>query len=626
MRLGLVPAAAILSILLAAPAAPAKRPDHDSSVHASAARCGGSKVPVRVGRKTTCRPLAKVFPKPAAVDLRLAYLRQALKFDPAKAVRGKKRKRARTLQSGFGAAGRRAQKKLLRLLPKALRMVDRRRAGARASGLLPGPASASAGCGPGPAGPVGQTGGASIGALGDNGLYVDAPAGHGLRVRVTFYSCGGVTNFRLPECPTADGKVDGKGSGEFHATIEVRDGNRVVSRNSSLFEGKAEAHGQVGPDAKLKFIEVKHTEEALIIATGEHAPIALRGGVAREVKITMPGGSYDPASAAVRFIGPDRLPDTGARSFAATADAALRTYRAAEPRWSSFDRRPYCAEPVFSPESNTLKLKKGDKKQLGVFARAQDGGQAREARWTLLNQENASFSPSTAEAPAPTISYTVTEAPEDGFVKVTVRVTSTAGVGEKAWTQPTEPQEAPAGFNAQISGTAVYDEGELGEGNSIDAQWSGGLELKQSPNPFPPGTPGAPAGIYEIVGGSVDYSFSGSAFECGSVEGSGAIKLSEVLNAPGALVLYEGEPRTYQLVVPMPVTAKVPGTKEACEDPEDNGETFDWFVGIGVPVLVSAPLPGGPVGDEWQITGSGSGNNGPGTPDQTWQWNLIPIP
>lgn len=616
-------AALVATLCLVAPVAAAR---DLSSGHVSAASCAGSKVPVKLGKRKICTSLTKAIPKPKALDLRLAYLRSVLKFDPAKVVHGKKRKRARTLQSGFGAAGKRAQKKLLKLLPEALRLIDRKGAGARASRLAPGSAFASAGCAPGPAGPVGQTGGASIGSLGDNGGYVDAPVGGGLRVRVTFYSCGGVSSFRIPECPAANGKVDAKGSGEFRATIEVRDGSRVVSRNSSTFEDKAEVHGEVAPDAKLKFIEVVHTEEAFIVASGG---IVLRGGVTRKVRIAMPGGSYDPASASARFFGDMITADSGAKSFASTADAALRGYRAAEPRWSTFNPSgPYCAEPIFSPESNTLKLKKGDNKQLGVFARArQDGGQASEARWTLLNPENASFSPTSSQDAAPNISYTVTDAPEGGFVKVTVRFTSTAGVGEKTWTQPTEPLEAPPGFNATISGTAVYDPDELGEGNNIDAEWSGGIELQQAPNPFPPGSPGAPAGIYEIVGGIIDYSFSGSAFECNVVEGGGAIDLAEQLDlkGPGALILYEGEPRSYQFIVPMPATAKVPGTKEGCEDPEDEGG-FDWFVAAGIPALVNAPLPGGPVGDKWQITGAGAGNGGPGTPDQTWQWTLTPTP
>ena len=43
-------------------------------------------------------------------------------------------------------------------------------------------------------------------------------------------------------------------------------------------------------------------------------------------------------------------------------------------------------------------------------------------------------------------------------------------------------------------------------------------------------------------------------------------------------------------------------------------------------MAVYAPLPGGPVSDSWAFSGQGSGQQVPGTPDQTWQWNLAPSP
>ena len=417
MRFACVFAAALLSTLLFALGATAKT-----------VTCKGAKVPVTVGKKTTCKPLAKAIPKPKATDARLGHLQEVLRFDPAKAVKGKKRKRARTLQSGFGAAGKRMQKKLLKVLPKALAFVDRK-GGARPSSRPAGLALASAGCQPGPAGPTGQTGGASVGMLGDNGGYVDASAGGGFRVRVTFVSCGGVNNFHLPECPTANGSVDGKGSGEFRATVEIWEGDRLISRNSSVFEEKSKVHGEVGPDAKLKFIEVEHTQEVFIVASGG---IVIRGGVTRKVRIAMPGGGYDAAGASVRYFGDSIAADSGASAFASTAAAALSTYQRAEPRWSTFNPSGgYCAEPVFAPASDTLKLKKNDNKQLTIYAKAkQDGGRATGARWTLLNPVNAEFSPGSSQDPTANVSYTVTNAPKDGQVKVTVKFTSTAGVGE----------------------------------------------------------------------------------------------------------------------------------------------------------------------------------------------------
>jgi hypothetical protein len=460
---------------------------------AKAKACKGATVPVTIGKKTTCKPLAKALPKPKKIDIRLAYLTQALKFDPAKAVKGKKRKRAKTLQSGFGAAGKRAQNKLLKVLPKALAFIDRKRGKGRSSRLS---AVASAGCQPGPAGPTGSTGGASVGTLGDNGGYIDAPAGGGIRVRVTFVSCGGVNRFNFPECPTANGSVDGKGSGEFRATTEIWEGDRLVSRQSTVFEEKAKVHGEVGPNAKLKFIEVEHTQEVFIVASGG---IVIRGGVTRKVRIEMPGGAYNPAGASVRFFGDSISSDSGASSFSSTAEAAIRGYRAAEPRWSEFNP-PYCAEPVFSPDSETLKLKKGDKNTLSIYAKAKDGGRASAARWTLLGAENADFSPTSSEDPSPSISYTVTNAPKGGKVRVTVKFTSTAGVGEKTWTQPTDQEsisKLTGNFSGEIAVSSV-------NGPSVQS-WNGGATLERSI----PAVIGGPSGPYDLSAGTITYHVSG---------------------------------------------------------------------------------------------------------------------
>jgi hypothetical protein len=74
----------------------------------------------------------------------------------------------------------------------------------------------------------------------------------------------------------------------------------------------------------------------------------------------------------------------------------------------------------------------------------------------------------------------------------------------------------------------------------------------------------------------------------------------------------------------MPVFATVVGTKFNCEELEDEEDPFPWQVAAGASLLVKAPLPGGAVADDWSISGSGSGSNGGGSPDQTWQWGLVP--
>ena len=117
----------------------------------------------------------------------------------------------------------------------------------------------------------------------------------------------------------------------------------------------------------------------------------------------MPGGKYDPAAASVRFFGDPVSASSGADAFASKAASAIGTYEYVEPGWSTFNpKNGYCAEPVFTPAANTLKLKKRDAKQLGIYAKAkQDGGRATAARWTLLNSANAIFVPTASEARRP---------------------------------------------------------------------------------------------------------------------------------------------------------------------------------------------------------------------------------
>jgi len=248
------------------------------------------------------------------------------------------------------------------------------------------------------------------------------------------------------------------------------------------------------------------------------------------------------------------------------------------------------------------------------------------ARWTLLGPENADFSATSSQDAAPSISYTVNNAPKGGQVKVTVKFTSTAGVGEKAWTQPVEGGPPAEKFAGSISGTAKYDSFELGEGNSLSAEWSGSVELKQDP-PFE--FPGFPvlSYNYKLTSGSITYSFTGSVGEC-HVEGGGPIDLGAQFDVTSAvsLSLLQGEPRPYSLSLPMPVFEEVPGTASSCEDPEDEG-AFDWNPGAGLPLLARSTADEGRVlnADE-SFSGSASGNTGSGSPDQTWQWSMAPVP
>lgn len=584
----------VLSLLLALPAF-ADAAAGSGTLRAKAKACKGGKVAVTIGKRRGCQPLSKAFPKPKAVDLRISYVTQALALRPAR-----------------GAAGR-AQRKLARALPKVFARIDRAEQGKAGASSL---AQASAGCNAGVGGPSATVGGVTVSVSGPNGGVLEVDSGS-QRVKLRYGICGS-SSFRIPECPTASGELDATYESSGEVVIEVWEGtSRLVSRSRVQFESKAKAKGTVGPDAKLRYIDLEYAHEVFVVASGG---VVERGKSERKVRIEMPGGKYDAAGASVKVTG-----DASAvkkDGFERVAQEAIDGFKRAEPRWSSFERKPLCAEPVFTPASSTLKLRKGQSGALGLAAKARPGGNATEARWTLFGPENATFSPLSSEQAQPSASYTVTDAPEKGFVKVRVKFTSTAGVGEGTWVQPTEPAQLPTSYTGLVSGDAKYGAGELGAGSNLSAQWAGSVKLQGGPTGAPPGFPGVPAGMYSLSSGSVSYSFKGNVGKC-DVAGAGTVDLTSGSGSSlPVLQLFDGDTRSYRLEIPLPATEVVKGTKSNCEDTSQNGEAFDWPVAVGVPWAVRAVPPGGPVAADWSVSGNAAGNGGPGTPEQTWHWNL----
>lgn len=129
-----------------------------------------------------------------------------------------------------------------------------------------------------------------------------------------------------------------------------------------------------------------------------------------------------------------------------------------------------------------------------------------------------------------------------------------------------------------------------------------------------------------MTSGSIVYSFEGTVNQC-DVAGSGPIDLGAQvdLSSGVSLILFEESPRTYQLILPSPLLVKVHGTTSNCDDPEDNGDDFDWPPAAGVSTLAYSPKGDG-VEKDWAFAGAGTGNSGPGSPDETWQWDFVPVP
>ena len=413
-------------------AVPAREgPGGGSAGIAKHAGCKGKRVPVTVRHKTRCKPLTGAFPRPKAMDVRLAYLNDVLKLD----LTG----RGRRLSRSAVVARKRAARRLQQFLPKALALIDRhKRARGGPSGASDEPAVAAAGCRVLPTftdhlGPLTMT--TLMGANGEEGGTFDLPYA-GFTYRVTFQKCR-VAGLSAGECPTAEGRDDASGGSHFETTEELRRGNSVVSRRSVTTDDKTTWHAQVGSDARLKYIDIAVRQDVLIVESGG---VVLRGAAVRSVRVDMPGGSYDPAGAGVKISGDEVAAKVTEDVFAADGAAAIEAYRAAEKGWTSFDRKPLCAEAVPNPATNTITLQPSQSGQLTIYARARkDGGRATGARWTLSSATNATFSPMSSTAAAPRLTYKVTSAPAGGKVQVMVRFTSTAGVGQATWQQPIKP-------------------------------------------------------------------------------------------------------------------------------------------------------------------------------------------
>ena len=78
-----------------------------------AKKCTHGRVLVKVNKKSTCRPLRSVLPKPRAGDRTLIALRGALAVDVSK-LKGRHGKRARKLPRRAAAAAKKARKVMLR--------------------------------------------------------------------------------------------------------------------------------------------------------------------------------------------------------------------------------------------------------------------------------------------------------------------------------------------------------------------------------------------------------------------------------------------------------------------------------------------------------------------------------
>ncbi|MGZ4372230.1 MAG: hypothetical protein ACXVRQ_08555 [Gaiellaceae bacterium] len=389
-------------------------------------------------------------PQPKATDATLAVLRDALRSSPF---------------TRFGAAGNQAQRRILAALPHVLALVaphtkkgPLRSVAGRGAGTAPAatPTSEQAACRSGPEILSTSYNGLQVGG-GDGAGFAQATIG-GNTYRYSWQQCGSDA-LSVPECPSASGDVRASsGSKTLNITQEVWQGTaggQLLVRRRDSWISKSTANGKVADDARLDYVDLNYSVERFVLGTTfGKAPVVERGTEVRRVRINMRSGAYDPANSAVSIQG-DAGPfagDANASRFADAVASAIRSFRSAEAGWSSFqpDKNGFCTTAIFTPNSNTVRLKAGESGGLGMYAKARDGGRATGARWTLISPTNASFSPNSARAPSPQVTYQVVSSPSGNQVQVTAKFTSTAGVGKDTWTQPLEA--LPTRFEGTFSG------------------------------------------------------------------------------------------------------------------------------------------------------------------------------
>jgi hypothetical protein len=639
----------VLAALAGASAAEARYdasgPIADDAAKRKAKKCRKGTVRVKVGRRVTCRPLKQAFPKPRAGDPRKLFAQFVFKKDFSH-FRNRRGKRAKSLPKLIRKAGRTAPKVLARAMSLALARVDSMQsASARA-------AQSSSGCGRGgPRSSDSFTTGGGGGPRATVGVDL-GPDGAEMGIEVT----GNDTSIKVdmdlglcepneveaPDCPTAVGKLDGKIRYKLKVAIQVTQNATNVWSQAVDVTRTTKLVGWNEVDAKLDRLDVEDVETTNVTlggATRGFPPASIRTRLERTTQVDMRSGSYEPNLSNVEItinmeglFGPDRddaesdaerrARTDAMQQFRSVVGKAIAGYRTRETDWQTPGK---CAELEFQPRSGSMTLRPNDSGSFNAKAKAKQDGQLSELDARLTTQHNAMFSPTRAGGQQARFNYTVNDGAR-GTMSTTVRATSKAGVAEGPWEQQIEPPQPPppSAYNGTFSGSGEYDEHELGPGNHMHTSWSGSFHANWSG----PSYPGASDANYTFASGSLQYSFNGHAADC-EVAGSGSIDLGsqpDFQNYPVLRLDFASPPRKYNLQVPAPLLAMVDGTRSDCDNPDDNGKDFDWSPGAGVPWMAFAPYPSGPVADDWSIAGSGSGNTGDGSPDQSWQWQLTPVP
>ena len=556
-------------------------------------KCKRGQVRYVIGKKRTCRSLKKAFPRPKRGDPRLIFARAAIP-GTLKGLRDKKGRRPPSIEKRIRRISPRALKVFEgRALPKAIQMIDQL-AARRAAGGSSAVAS--------------QAPGSTISASFDlgNGVSIDLRAklaGQAtVEVAITGRNAGQLVRttigvnmdlgFRAPQCPTFEGKLDGKDGLRASITTELLDDDRSVDYyyTNVIFQD-TQMKGTVADDAKLKELEV--TDKLQI---GEYTGGSIWGGsriesvARRHTVVNMKTGQYDPGRSNVQVSvalsgilrifqssatagATQRLQKAADEGFAATVKRAMEKYKERESAWQTPNR---CAKIKFNPISGARPLDTGQRGSAQAETLSnQDNRRPPKATWTGSGIQGGSL-PEHATGNPTSLAYVASVGPR---LRGMYKAVSRAGIAEAEWKQPIRSFEINE-IAGNFSGTFTL----VSSIGTSHVSWTAsGTFVRQTP----PGIPGA-TGNYLLKAGIASYHFSGLTItghaDC-NMSGSAVVDLFQ--DAGGSIGVspvdfmnpFKAGPQNYGGSVSLGPDPMVTLTMSSCSDADENGKQYEWPVG-----------------------------------------------
>jgi hypothetical protein len=614
-RLVVLAAMSMLVGLVVTPSAPGK-----------ALTCKTGSTMTKVNGHASCVVHRLVLPAPTTTAPALAQLQDAIDLTQV-GFTGRSGRRAAPLARRVGHSWTTARSRVLKAMTAAI---------ARAARPLQRPvatAAAADGCQAlellSPGGSFDVTGAPAVGgSFSSNGVDISmgltSSGGMELGVKATIKgntytmkyesSLSDCTKHALPQCPEADGTLNNDGTkGKIGFSMTVARGGKVLTKRSYNETVSFDTKGLVADDAKLDTVDVRYTETTVVDDDGVHytsygtrpARIDMRSGTTTAGESTA-FGSATVAGAIVNARGLE----ASAREFAAFLGKTIDEYRARETAWQAPGT---CANLALDPASDTITAHRGTTGTFSAQVNAVNGGgSATKARWTLSDQQNGSFSPTTTNDRQPSFSYTVTTQSDAHTVSVTVRATSTAGVAQSTWTEKIDDQ-----LNT-ITGTFT--------GHSVDSgviyDWTGSATFQRLPVAASFAGPG---GVLGLTAGQATVTVSGTDGTGCSLTGTSTIGL--IVQSPWT-VTGSAQPFSYQIVAPF--LPDVPqATRVHCSDPLLEG-TPAGLGSIGATALQSGDIAAGAnltglvrtTDDVLTYTGSATADGPLDDETAAWTWSF----